>query len=525
MSESNPLEVSQQHGLRFLIWAVVLAAPLPALAAWQIGNPPLEEAGASALLAILAILARAGSPQIARVAVSVALMGQVMILTAALAGHPWQMDSHMVYFAALACLVLIFDPIALIVAAAVVAVQHLSLSVLLPQLIYPSATLFENLLRTAFHGTVVVMESAALLYVVITRIAQFKRRVAQSEALSETLAQSERDREKMGGTEREQTRMMHALRDALARLAQGDLSAQIKHPFSENFEELRRNYNDAVAALSLAMGNVYEHAESIRADTSSISSAAASLANRTEDQARGLAQVTQTVEQISGFMKSSAEEAQSARTSTDQARKESETGMDVVNRAIEVMNGVERSSNRIRSITDVIEDLAVQTNLLALNAGVEAARAGSAGRGFAVVASEVRALAQRSSEAAHQITELIEESGQQVQSGVKMVGEAGSVFSGVLSSVRVVSDTMQNIADSVTEHSAGIGQIRNTMSELDNLTQQNAAMFEETSAASSALNSATDQLSRVISQFVGQSSENGDWSTNRPDDDDGYVAA
>lgn len=520
MSEPNPLVLSQQNGLKFLVMAVVLFAPIPALAAWEVGNSFMEPAIASGVLALLAIIARRGSPAIARLAVSVALMGQVMILTAALAGHPWQMDSHMVYFAALATLVLVFDPVALIVAAGIVAVQHLSLSVLLPQLIYPSASLLENLLRTAFHGTVVVMESAALLYVVVTRIAQFKRRVAQSEALATTLEQSEHDRALLTETEAEQTRMMHALRDALGRLAVGDLSSRIDAPFSENFESLRRNYNDAVAALSQAMGNVYSHAESIRADTSSISSAAASLAHRTEDQARGLAQVTQTVEQISGFMKSSAEEAQSARTSTDQARRDSETGMDVVNRAIEAMNGVERSSNRIRSITDVIEDLAVQTNLLALNAGVEAARAGSAGQGFAVVASEVRALAQRSSEAAHQITELIEESGQQVQSGVKMVGEAGAVLNGVLSSVRVVSDTMQNIANSVTEHSAGIGQIRNTMSELDNLTQQNAAMFEETSAASSALNEATDQLSRVISQFVNQEGGDEDWSSYKRQADD-----
>jgi len=513
MSELNPLETSQRNGLTLLTIAVVVFAPIPAVTAWLVGNPPMEEGIAAAALAILAFVARSGNPAIARVAVSLALMGQVMILTAALAGHPWQMDSHMVYFAALAALVLIFDPVALFIAAGAVAVQHLTFSVLLPQLIYPSASLIENLLRTAFHGTVVVMETAALLYVVFTRIAQFKRQVAQSEALGETLSQSEKQREVMAETDREQTRMMNALRDSLGRLAVGDLSSQITEPFSQQFEELRRNYNEAVAALSQAMGNVYSHAESIRADTSSISSAAASLAHRTEDQARGLAQVTQTVDQISGFMKSSAEEAQSARSSTDQARKESETGMDVVNRAIEAMNGVERSSNRIRSITDVIEDLAVQTNLLALNAGVEAARAGSAGQGFAVVASEVRALAQRSSEAAHQITELIEESGQQVQSGVKMVGEAGAVLNGVLSSVRVVSDTMQNIADSVTEHSAGIGHIRNTMSELDNLTQQNAAMFEETSAASSALNSATDQLSRVISQFVNNTGEAEDWSS------------
>ena len=145
--------------------------------------------------------------------------------------------------------------------------------------------------------------------------------------------------------------------------------------------------------------------------------------------------------------------------------------------------------------------MALQTNLLALNAGVEAARAGSAGQGFAVVASEVRALAGRSSDAAQEISVLINDSARQVKNGVELVDNAGAVLRGVLEAVRKASDSMENIASTVGTHSQGIADLKHTMGELDQLTQQNAAMFEETSAATTALTAATNLLSEVVAEF------------------------
>lgn len=502
MNKHTMLEQAQSDGLRLVGYLGLASIPLPVLAAWAVGNSFVVPLVASLVLGGLGVMVRRGGGPMARAGAAVALVGQVMLLTAALAGHPWQVDSHMVYFAALATLVLLLDPAAILAAAGAVVAHHLLLTFLVPALVYPSVDLWPNVARTLLHGAVVAVETVALFHLARSQVSQSRRIEAEAADLARALDRSRTAQERLSLAEAEQAGVMDRLSLALARLATGDLSATLPEAFPQRFERLRTDYNDALAALSAALQEVSDNADSIRSDTGNIASAAQMLSQRTEEQSHALNQVARQIDEIGTFMADSASEAKEAMARTDTSRAEAEAGTRVVNDAVQAMTRIEESSNRIRTITDVIDDLAVQTNLLALNAGVEAARAGSAGQGFAVVASEVRALAQRSSNAAREITALISESTTHVQTGVKLVGETGEVLNGVLSSVQHVSASMGRIAASVGTHSDGINDLRRTMSDLDTLTQQNAAMFEETSAATTALTAATNQLNDVIRQFV-----------------------
>jgi methyl-accepting chemotaxis protein len=300
---------------------------------------------------------------------------------------------------------------------------------------------------------------------------------------------------------REQQRVVEALGVGLTKLANGDLSAAIDEPFPQDYEKLRANFNFALDALQDAIGAVMHNAESIRTETSEITSAADDLSRRTEKQAATLEQTAAALDELTSSVKSAAEGANEASSMTADAQQNAENGGDVARQAVSAMNGIKNSSQEISKITSVIDDIAFQTNLLALNAGVEAARAGSAGRGFAVVATEVRALAQRSSEAAREINLLISSSGEQVQQGVELVDKTGDALSSIVASVSEVSKRIAAIAASTREQSTGLNEINSAVNELDHVTQQNAAMFEETTAASHALTQEAKALAQAVSSF------------------------
>jgi methyl-accepting chemotaxis protein len=299
----------------------------------------------------------------------------------------------------------------------------------------------------------------------------------------------------------EQQRIVDALGIGLTKLAKGDLSAALEEPFPEDYEKLRENFNFALDALQGAVGAVMQNAESIRNETSEITSAAEDLSRRTEKQAATLEQTAAALDQLTSSVKSAAEGADQASAMTADAQKNAENGGEVARQAVTAMGGIKNSSQEISKITSVIDDIAFQTNLLALNAGVEAARAGSAGRGFAVVATEVRALAQRSSEAAREINALISTSGEQVQHGVELVDKTGEALSSIVASVSEVSKRIATIAASAREQSTGLNEINSAVNELDHVTQQNAAMFEETTAASHALTQEANALAQAVSNF------------------------
>lgn len=308
-------------------------------------------------------------------------------------------------------------------------------------------------------------------------------------------------REEQARVSKELSAVVAALGEGLQLLSEGDLSHELVESFPAEYEELRTNFNKAVLSLSGAVGAVTQNVESIRNETSEITTAADDLSRRTERQAATLEETAAALDELTSSVRSAAEGADAASKMSDEAQSNAEQGGDVAIRAVQAMDGIKNSSKEISKITSVIDDIAFQTNLLALNAGVEAARAGEAGRGFAVVATEVRALAQRSSDAAREINALISNSAEQVQQGVDLVDLTGSALAAIVSSVSEISKRVSEIATSSREQSTGLNEINVAVNELDHVTQQNAAMFEETTAASHALTSEADALSSAVAKF------------------------
>ena len=315
-------------------------------------------------------------------------------------------------------------------------------------------------------------------------------------------------RRAIGAAETKQKAMVEAqelvvqhLRTGLERLAVKDLSTQIEVAFSPENEQLRSDFNEAIQSLAETIATISERSEAINGDAESISSAADSLSMRTESQAAALEETAAALEELAASVNSAAEGAGVAANLVEDARSNAVSSGDVVKEAVMAMSKIENSSSEMSNIISAIDGIAFQTNLLALNAGVEAARAGEAGRGFAVVASEVRALAQRSSEAASQITALITSSSQQVSHGAGLVTQTGRVLETIISSVAEVSENVQSIAESAREQSRGISEISSSLNQLDAATQQNAAMVEETTAASHSLKLEANAMANAASQF------------------------
>ena len=298
-----------------------------------------------------------------------------------------------------------------------------------------------------------------------------------------------------------QAQVVERLRAALGSLAHGDLSVRIDEVFAEAYESLRADFNAAATQLATTIEGVAANSEGIRGGAAEISSAADDMSQRTERQAATLEETAAALDQLTHSVKTAAEGAAEANRIVNSARENAETSGEIVREAVGAMDEISSSSKQISRITEVIDDISYQTNLLALNAGVEAARAGEAGRGFAVVASEVRALAQRSSDAAREINELISSSGRQVKRGVDLVGQAGDALKSIVTGVVEMSRHVAEIANSSQSQSTGLAQINAAVSDLDQVTQQNAAMFEEATAAGHALTREADLLSSAMAKF------------------------
>ncbi len=298
-----------------------------------------------------------------------------------------------------------------------------------------------------------------------------------------------------------QQEVVDGLRKGLGALAEGDLTVKLEEEYAPEYEQLREDFNKTGEQLLEAMRAVVENAELIRGEATEIANAADDLSSRTERQAATLEETASALDQLTSSVRSASDGATLTNQIVQQARENAEVSGEVVREAVEAMSEIERSSTQISKITGVIDDIAFQTNLLALNAGVEAARAGEAGRGFAVVASEVRALAQRSSEAAREINELISASGSQVKRGVELVGQTGAALENIVSSVSEIDQKVSEIAVSAREQSSGLAEINEAVNQLDQVTQQNAAMFEQTTAASHALTREAENLNETTSRF------------------------
>jgi methyl-accepting chemotaxis protein len=297
------------------------------------------------------------------------------------------------------------------------------------------------------------------------------------------------------------SRIVEALAKGLERLSNGDLLYRVDEAFPSAYEKLRGDFNDAMDKLQDAISSIATNTQGVRAGAGEITQASDDLSRRTEQQAASLEQTAAALDEITATVRKSAESASEARNVVTTAKADAESSGEVVRETVNAMSGIESSSKKIGNIIGVIDEIAFQTNLLALNAGVEAARAGDAGRGFAVVATEVRALAQRSADAAKEIKTLISASGAQVATGVKLVGDTGKALGRIVEQVNRLNVLVGDIAGSSQEQATGLAEVNTAVNQMDQVVQQNAAMVEQTTAASHSLASEAEALGRLVGQF------------------------
>jgi methyl-accepting chemotaxis protein len=300
--------------------------------------------------------------------------------------------------------------------------------------------------------------------------------------------------------DRDRAAAMTTIGGALHALSGADLTARIDD-VPAAFRRLSDDFNDASASLSRVVGNVRGSVESIKHNSGEINDATVDLSQRTEQQAAAIQQSAAALDEVTRSVREGAGAATGANDSMAETREEAERGGAIVRQAIGAMNGIEQASNEIAEIVSLIDGIAFQTNLLALNAGVEAARAGDAGRGFAVVASEVRALAQRSADAATEVKMRITSASDHVRSGVELVDQTGQALARIIERIVTVSGSIGVIAQSSDQQAQSLGQINVAIGEMDAMTQQNAAMVEQTSAAARRLVTEAEQLAASVQTF------------------------
>ncbi|MGH1330194.1 MAG: methyl-accepting chemotaxis protein [Paracoccaceae bacterium] len=549
------LDMTRNKATR-LVATMGMAASIPvAVIAWLVGtNVFFCLIGTVVFCAVSFFARRKSDSELGRILAAQGLVGQAIILNAGFMSHPWQIDTHMLYFAVMAILVMMVGMRPLILAAATIAVHHVLLTFVMPSMVYPSVDMLENIGRTVMHAVILVMETVALALAINSQVklsntadrerkeaqnsaqrsdqaaqvaeaeranafaaqkkaeeavksaaeardaAETARRDAETNAENVRLAE-EKDAAARAIRETELNQLLDVFRTKLDRLSAGDLSARITEPLASEYHDLRDNYNNAVGQLADAFGAVAVQSHSIQDQTQEISGAAEDLSGRTEQQASTLAEIASSLDQLTKTIQKVASDATESQSLAETTSQQANNGTEIMNRAVSAMAAIQGSSQEIQKIISVIDDIAFQTNLLALNAGVEAARAGEAGRGFAVVASEVRALAQRSSDAAREINTLINSSVTQVADGVDLVNQTGTALSGIQTAVSDIDKGMRSIAASTQDQSRGLSEVNTAISALENVTQQNAAMFEETTAANTILFSSSKRLNDLVEKF------------------------
>jgi len=299
----------------------------------------------------------------------------------------------------------------------------------------------------------------------------------------------------------EQGRIVQDLAAALAKVSDGDLTVRLTENFSGPYAQIKTDFEAMVARLHETMGTIAAATVDVSNAAAEIAGATIDLSKRTEEQAAGLEQTSASMEQISTTVRRNADNAQQANALTANTSAVADRGGAVVGSAMQAMERIEATSRKIADIIIVIDEIARQTNLLALNAAVEAARAGDAGRGFAVVAAEVRALAQRSAQAAKDINQLIAGSTQQVGEGVELVRKTGTALEEIVKSVKSVATIVADIATASVEQASGLDQVNKALTQMDGLTQRNSAFVEENAATAKTLEQNAKAMAGRIAAF------------------------
>ena len=422
----------------------------------------------------LGVAAWSKSGALSRVALPVLGMTMVGLMIHVARGHS---EAHFAVFAFLACLVVYRSSVAIIAGAVAIAIHHLSFNQFQTWGWGPMCFTEPSFMRVVEHAIYVVVESVVLILLALRARADF----ATAEELMRIVEQIQGDN--------------------------GTINLNASHLSVKG--RVSRKLVDALQHIETAIQQVHRSSDAIRQASGDIAHGNQLLSSRTEDAAASIAQTAASVEEIASTIRASVDNAHQANQLAGQASDVATRGGEAVHRVVDTMSGIQQSSRKITDIIGVIDGIAFQTNILALNAAVEAARAGEQGRGFAVVASEVRSLAQRSAEAAKEIKQLITRSVEQVDSGSSLVGNTGEIIGEVVEQVRRVSALVSEITVSSSEQNEGIGQINLAISRLDQTTQQNASMVEQTAAAAERLRQQSDELIAAVSVFNTQATVSG----------------
>lgn len=554
MEKKSALSIAATSPVRTIFITAAAMLPCIALIAAFVGGGAISSAIVSMAFLAFGYTMGRSQPSLFAIGAAVALIGQAIAFTMAFQGHPWQIDSHMLFFALLACLVGLRSIPALIGGAVVIAVHHVSLTVLMPSLVYPSGGFIENIERTAIHAVIVVFETVALVIVVRELQHMNKEMETKADELEQSLKLSDASRqdahlsqkdavtakeEAQAAKEKaelslarlneaettrlsleahrqknqeieaerdlartqEQAAIVDALRLGLAQLEAGDLTTRIVKDFPAQYEELKDGFNTAVQSLEDMVSEVASRSTQMDFEIHEISTSTDHLARQTEDQAMTLSNISKALKDLTKTVNDNVRTVAEVNTSSQDAQSSASKSGDVVSDASVAMDAIQGGSQEISKIIEVIDAISFQTNLLALNAGVEAARAGESGRGFAVIASEVRALAQRSSESATDIRALINRSESQVAKGSQKIADTVSALKEVVAAVLGTTSKMDVIAQSSQTQSVEISTLNSSISDLGSATQLNAAKFEETNAACINLAKSATALRELTQKF------------------------
>jgi len=536
----------------FVVW-LWLHVPLIALIGWANGTGMIVGTALGALLALAATLLAARDPlaPATRYVITTGFVGMVSLLVDVAAG-PWQIDVHMYYFAAFAILTAYCDWRVVLLAATLTAIHHLGLNLLLPAAVFPGGG---NILRVLLHAVIVVVECSVLIWLCLVLDGLFARSNAALAEVRASLAEQNRmeaeaaaARDRYAASHAEQESrfeqaignvvtaaaegdlgqrvdtssldgVMHRVGDAVNRLlartdqvlvavttmtgalAKGDLRHRIEGRFGGRFGDMVRDLNATSEVLRDFAQRLGRSAEAVKGASAEISEGSQNLAQRTESQAASIEETAASMHEVTTTVKQNADNAQAASQLAMAARDTAEKGGGVVADAVTAVTRIEGSAQKIADIVGLIDEIAFQTNLLALNASVEAARAGEAGKGFAVVAQEVRALAQRSANASKDIKALINESNTQVKTGAALVNQTGASLTEIVAAIKKVSDIVAEIAAASREQASGLEQVNTAVGQMDEMTQRNGSLVEETNAAAQQLAGQAAELANLVGFF------------------------
>ena len=496
MEELAALRLQGMRAMVGVCWLAVLIT----LGGAVMGGRSLVPVGMAAAIAVLPTLFLISGQigVLARIVMGATLPLFCAIFIYQWAGTPWLLDLHMTFFVAMAMLATLVDWRAIVAFAAVTAAHHLLLNFVAPDLVFVGGA---DLGRVVLHAVVVVAETIVLIGLTTKLEIGAIRQAAAAAAAENFRLEREAEIERGSLAQIAQRDVVEHLRFGLSTLSSGDLSFRIVQDFPVGFEDIKLHFNTAISDLDSLVQGVASASKCIQLGTAELRQGSAELANRTSGQAASVDEAVTTMARLLHGARDAAEQATAVNSRAAGAKRSAQEGQDVVRAAIETMRCVEKSANEIRQIIGVIDGIAFQTNLLALNAGVEAARAGESGKGFAVVATEVRALAQRSADAASGIKALIDDSTGQVSEGVGQVRRTGEALQGIMDQVTEISSGIDGLALAAEGNVADLGGVNEVFALLDVNAQMNAAMVEQSSAALRTLANEVNDLASSMNIF------------------------